>query len=225
MLIRVLRDFLQPYRRPLALVVLLQLVQTLATLYLPTLNADIIDNGVITGNTGYILHTGGVMLAVALVQIVCAIGAVYFGARTAMGLGRDLRQAVFSRVHGLLRPRGRPVRHAVADHQDDQRRAAGADAGAADVHPDGVRADHVRRRHHAGPQPGRRAVLAAAGGRPAAGHHRHPHHLAHAAAVPADAGAHRRDQQRAARADHRGPRGPGLRPRGAGAGPLRLGQQ
>ena len=98
MLIRVLRDFLQPYRRPLALVVLLQLVQTLATLYLPTLNADIIDNGVITGNTGYILHTGGVMLAVALVQIVCAIGAVYFGARTAMGLGRDLRQAVFSRV-------------------------------------------------------------------------------------------------------------------------------
>ena len=98
MLIRVLRDYLQPYRRPLALVVLLQLVQTLATLYLPTLNADIIDNGVITGNTGYILHTGGVMLAVALVQIVCAIGAVYFGARTAMSLGRDLRQAVFSRV-------------------------------------------------------------------------------------------------------------------------------
>ena len=98
MLIRVLRDYLRPYRRPLALVVLLQLVQTLATLYLPTLNADIIDNGVITGNTGYILHTGGVMLVVALVQIVCAIGAVYFGARTAMGLGRDLRQAVFSRV-------------------------------------------------------------------------------------------------------------------------------
>jgi ATP-binding cassette, subfamily B, multidrug efflux pump len=97
-LIRVLRDYLRPYRRPLALVVLLQLVQTLATLYLPTLNADIIDNGVITGNTGYILHTGGVMLAVALVQIVCAIGAVYFGARTAMSLGRDLRQAVFSRV-------------------------------------------------------------------------------------------------------------------------------
>jgi ATP-binding cassette, subfamily B, multidrug efflux pump len=97
-LIRVLRDFLRPYRRPLTLVVLLQLVQTLATLYLPTLNADIIDNGVITGNTGYILHTGGVMLAVALVQIVCAVGAVYFGARTAMSLGRDLRQAVFSRV-------------------------------------------------------------------------------------------------------------------------------
>ena len=98
MLIRLLRDYLQPYRKPLAAVVLLQLVQTLATLYLPTLNADIIDNGVITGNTGYIIHTGGVMLAVALVQIVCAAGAVYLGARTAMALGRDLRQAVFSRV-------------------------------------------------------------------------------------------------------------------------------
>ena len=98
MLIRLLRDHLRPYRRPLILVVLLQLVQTLATLYLPTLNADIIDNGVITGDTRYILHTGGLMLAVALVQIVCAVGAVFFGARTAMAVGRDLRQAVFSRV-------------------------------------------------------------------------------------------------------------------------------
>ena len=91
---------------------MLQLVQTLATLYLPTLNADIIDNGVITGNTHYILRTGGFMIAVALVQIVCAIGAVYFGARTAMALGRDMRLAVFSRVQDVLRPRGRPLRHA-----------------------------------------------------------------------------------------------------------------
>jgi ATP-binding cassette subfamily B multidrug efflux pump len=98
LLIRLLRDHLRPYRRPLVLVVLLQLVQTLATLYLPTLNADIIDNGVIRGNTSYILHTGGLMLAVALAQIVCAVGAVFFGARTAMALGRDLRQAIFSRV-------------------------------------------------------------------------------------------------------------------------------
>src|ERR1022692_2139609 len=89
---------LQPYRRPVVAVILLQLVQTLATLYLPTLNADIIDNGVITGDTGYIIHTGGVMLAIALVQIACAIGAVYLGARTAMAVGRDLRQAIFSRV-------------------------------------------------------------------------------------------------------------------------------
>jgi ATP-binding cassette subfamily B multidrug efflux pump len=97
-LIRLLRDHLRPYRRPLVLVVLLQLVQTLATLYLPTLNADIIDNGVIRGDTRYILHTGALMLAVAAVQIACSVTAVYFGARTAMAAGRDLRQAVFSRV-------------------------------------------------------------------------------------------------------------------------------
>ena len=101
MLIRLLRDYLRPYSRPLALVVLLQLVQTLATLFLPTLNADIIDNGVIKGDTSYIMHTGGLMLAVALVQIVCAVGAVYLGARTSMALGRDLRQAVFGRVMGF----------------------------------------------------------------------------------------------------------------------------
>ncbi len=101
MLIRLLRDHLRPYRRPVAAVILLQLVQTLATLYLPTLNADIIDNGVLKGDTGYIIHTGGVMLVVALVQIICAIGAVYLGAQTAMAVGRDIRQAVFSRVMDL----------------------------------------------------------------------------------------------------------------------------
>jgi len=100
-LIRLLRDHLRPYRRPVAAVILLQLVQTLATLYLPTLNADIIDNGVLKGDTGYIIHTGGVMLVVALVQIICAIGAVYLGAQTAMAVGRDIRQAVFSRVMDL----------------------------------------------------------------------------------------------------------------------------
>ena len=98
MLIRLLRDYLRPYRRELWLVVVLQLLQTLATLYLPTLNADIIDNGVISGDISYIVRTGGIMLAIALVQIVCAIGAVYFGARTAMALGRDVRQAVFTKV-------------------------------------------------------------------------------------------------------------------------------
>ncbi len=98
MLIRLLRTHLRPYRRDLQLVVLLQLVQTLATLYLPTLNADIIDKGVITGDTRYILTTGGFMLLVALVQIICAIGAVFFGARTAMALGRDIRHSVFKRV-------------------------------------------------------------------------------------------------------------------------------
>jgi ATP-binding cassette subfamily B multidrug efflux pump len=97
-LIRLLRVHLRPYRSPLVLVVVLQLVQTLATLYLPTLNADIIDNGVVRGDLGYIMSTGGVMLVVALLQIVCAATAVYFGARTAMAVGRDVRAAIFNRV-------------------------------------------------------------------------------------------------------------------------------
>ena len=98
MLIRVLRTYLRPYRGPITLVVALQLIQTLATLYLPTLNADIIDNGVVRGDIGYILHTGAVMAAVTLAQILGSIGAVYFGAQTAMAVGRDLRLAIFDRV-------------------------------------------------------------------------------------------------------------------------------
>ncbi len=98
MLIRLVRAYLRPYRKPIALVVLLQLLQTLATLYLPTLNADIIDKGVVTGDTGYIMRTGGVMIAVTLGQILCSVAAVYFGARTAMALGRDVRRGVFGKV-------------------------------------------------------------------------------------------------------------------------------
>jgi len=98
MLLRLLRLYLRPYRNAIIVVVVLQFLQSLANLYLPTLNAEMIDNGVVTGNSGYILRTGGVMLAVTLVQVVCAIGAVYFGARTAMALGRDLRGAVFHHV-------------------------------------------------------------------------------------------------------------------------------
>jgi ATP-binding cassette, subfamily B, multidrug efflux pump len=98
MLIRLLRDKLRPYSRALALVMLFQFLQTLATLYLPTLNADIIDNGVVKGDTGYIMRVGGMMLAVTLAQIACAIVAVYYGARTATALGRDVRAAIFARV-------------------------------------------------------------------------------------------------------------------------------
>ncbi|MER6306762.1 ABC transporter ATP-binding protein [Streptomyces sp. NPDC001739] len=101
MLVRLARAHLRPHRRSMTLIVLLQLIQTLATLYLPTLNADIIDNGVVRGDTGYIFRTGGFMIAVTLLQIVCAIGAVYFGARTAMALGRDVRAAVFDRVQSF----------------------------------------------------------------------------------------------------------------------------
>jgi ATP-binding cassette subfamily B protein len=80
---------------------LLQLVQTIATLYLPTLNADIIDNGVVKGDTGYILRLGGIMIAITVLQVVCALGAVYLGARTSMAVGRDIRASVFDRVQSF----------------------------------------------------------------------------------------------------------------------------
>ncbi|MEU5947493.1 ABC transporter ATP-binding protein [Micromonospora sp. NPDC047465] len=99
MLIRLLRTHLRPYHRALAAVLLLQFVGTMASLYLPSLNADIIDLGVARGDTDYIMRTGGWMLAVSLVQIVCSVAAVYLGARTAMGFGRDVRAAVFGHVN------------------------------------------------------------------------------------------------------------------------------
>ncbi len=98
MLIRLLRSHLRPYKRPLCLLVVLQLASTIAALYLPTLNADIIDKGVVKGNTHYIIGMGGVMLGVSVVQMVCAIGAVFFSASTAMAVGRDLRKSVFDQV-------------------------------------------------------------------------------------------------------------------------------
>ncbi|MBY8340827.1 ABC transporter ATP-binding protein/permease [Streptomyces spinosirectus] len=101
MLIRLLRTYLRPYKKPIALLVLLQFLQTCATLYLPTLNAHIIDNGVVKGDTGYILSFGALMIGISLVQVVCNIGAVYFGARTASALGRDVRAAVFDRVQSF----------------------------------------------------------------------------------------------------------------------------
>ncbi|ORT61894.1 ABC transporter ATP-binding protein [Streptomyces sp. CB03238] len=108
MLLRLLRAHLRPYGRTIALVVLLQLIQSLATLYLPTLNADIINNGVLRGDTDRVLTTGGLMLAVTLLQILAAATAVYFGARVAMGVGRDLRAAVFRRVQDFsVREMGR----------------------------------------------------------------------------------------------------------------------
>ena len=98
MLIRLLRQYLRPYIGPIIAVLVLQLVQTLATLYLPSLNANIIDKGVAVGDTAYIMRTGGWMLAVSLLQVVCAVVAVYFGARAAMAFGRDVREGLFTRV-------------------------------------------------------------------------------------------------------------------------------
>jgi ATP-binding cassette subfamily B multidrug efflux pump len=97
-LIQLLRVHLRPYRNTIMLVVVFQFLQTLATLYLPTLFADIIDNGVVTGDTGYIMKVGSWMLGITLLQIAAQIIAVYFGARTAMAVGRDVRAAIFSRV-------------------------------------------------------------------------------------------------------------------------------
>ncbi|WP_415950201.1 ABC transporter ATP-binding protein [Streptomyces sp. KLOTTS4A1] len=101
MLIRLLREHLAPYKKPISILVLLQFLQTCATLYLPTLNADIIDNGVVQGDTGYILTFGALMIGITVVQVVCNIGAVFFGARTAAALGRDVRAAVFARVQSF----------------------------------------------------------------------------------------------------------------------------
>ncbi len=98
MLIPLLRRHLRPYLGALSVVVLFQLIGTIASLYLPSLNADIIDVGVANGDTGFIVRTGGIMLAITVVQIVATIVAVYFGARTAMSFGRDLRAALFHRV-------------------------------------------------------------------------------------------------------------------------------
>ncbi len=95
---RLLVTYLRPYRRALALVMVLVTIQALANLYLPNLNADIINNGVLTGNTGYIIRTGGLMLLVTALVGVCAVVSVYFGSRTAMAFGRDVRSAIFRQV-------------------------------------------------------------------------------------------------------------------------------
>jgi ATP-binding cassette subfamily B protein len=101
LLTSLLRTYLRPYRRELTAVLVLQLIGTIASLYLPSLNADIIDFGIAHGDTGYIMSTGAMMLTVTVLQILCSAGAVYFGARTAMAFGRDVRAAVFHRVGEL----------------------------------------------------------------------------------------------------------------------------
>jgi ATP-binding cassette subfamily B multidrug efflux pump len=98
MLLRLLRSQLAPYKMPIAAVIVLQLIGTIASLYLPSLNADIIDDGVARGDVGIIWGLGGEMLAVTALQIVCSIAAVYFGAKVAMSFGRDVRQALFEKV-------------------------------------------------------------------------------------------------------------------------------
>jgi len=100
-MIRLLRERLRPYWRQILVVLALLLVQAIANLYLPTLNADIINNGVLTGDTAYILRTGGLMLGVTLVFVLAAVVAVYWGSKVAMAFGRDVRGALFRRVESF----------------------------------------------------------------------------------------------------------------------------
>ena len=97
-MIRLLRTYLKPYRKQLALVIVLLLAQALTNLALPNLNAAIINDGVAKGDIPYILQTGALMLLVTAVMAVAAIVGVYWGSKTAMAFGRDVRAAIFRRV-------------------------------------------------------------------------------------------------------------------------------
>ena len=96
-----LKRYLQPHRGVLVVIALLLLVQAFTNLYLPNLNADIINNGVVTGDVGYIVRVGGIMLAVSAVLVLASIVTVYFSARTSMRVGRDMRGDLFRRVESL----------------------------------------------------------------------------------------------------------------------------
>jgi ATP-binding cassette subfamily B multidrug efflux pump len=104
MLSALLRQYIRPYRRLVAVLMALQLISTLASLYLPTVNATIIDDGIAKGDTNTIIRLGVVMLGVTGLQVVCSIGAMYFGTRTGTGFGRDLRRAMFEHVITFSEP-------------------------------------------------------------------------------------------------------------------------
>jgi len=101
MLLRLLRTYLKPYARQVVVLVVLLVAQTVGNLYLPNLNADIINNGVIVGNLHYIVGTGEWMLALTLLVGLCSVIAVYWASRVAMGAGADIRGAVFTRVQSF----------------------------------------------------------------------------------------------------------------------------
>jgi len=98
MLLKLIGRYLRPHTKLIVGVVIFQLIQSIASLYLPSLNADIIDNGIAKGDTGYIIMIGGMMLGITLIQVAAAITAVYFGAKAAMAFGRDVREAIFVHV-------------------------------------------------------------------------------------------------------------------------------
>ena len=97
-MIALIARFLRPYRSALIIVVVLLTMQVIANLYLPFLNADIINNGVVAGDIGYIVRVGAIMLGLSLALGVVSVVAVYFSARTSMAFGRDVRAALFRSV-------------------------------------------------------------------------------------------------------------------------------
>ena len=197
----------------LAAVVVFQFVGVVAMLYLPSLNADIIDKGVAAGDTSYIVRTGAMMLGVTLIQVVVV------GQRRLVRCAyvdeprpRPARGPLPAGRH-LLDPRGPGVRCSLADHPQHQRRDAGADARADGLHHRGLRADHDGRRRGHGAARGLRSRLDPRRRGAGAVPQRRPRGQPDGAELPQDAGPHRRGQPRAARADHRHPRRPRVRAR------------
>ena len=213
MLTRLLRSFLRPYIRQVAVVVTLLVAQTVGNLYLPNLNADIINNGVVKGDIHYIWTTGAVMLAIALALGAVAIVAVYWASRVAMGAGADMRAAVFSRVQGFsareMNRFGTPslITRNTNDIQQIQlflQMALTLMVIAPIMCVGGV---IMALKEGA-------ALSPAAGGRGAGdGRGDRRHAGPGGAAVPVHAGQDRPDQPGAARADHRRPGDPRVRPR------------
>ena len=101
MLTQILKKYLRPYKKQVYLILLMMLIQAIASLYLPNLNADLINNGVAKGNVGYIWHIGEIMLASSALVMGASVWLAYLAARVAMAFGRDLRGAVFSAVEGF----------------------------------------------------------------------------------------------------------------------------
>ena len=185
--------------------------RSMCTLILPTLNADIIDKGVLTGDTDYIWRIGGVMLLITFVQVAFAIcGGLLRRPRRDGVRPRRARRAV-PPGHRLLGPGRRRARRAVADHPHHQRRDAGADPRPDVLHAARRRADHDRRRRDLRGARGRSALAAAAREHPGARDLRRARDHPDGPAVPGHAGAHRPDQRGPARADHRNPGRAGVR--------------
>ena len=225
MLIRLLREYLRPYRSPIVVILVLQLVAVIMNLFLPTLNGWIIDKGVAQGNTTYILHTGGWMLGFSLLNIVTTVIAVYMGSRVAMGFGRDLRKVVFHKVGDFsakeLNTFGAPslITRSTNDVQQVQMLVfmSATMMVAAPIMCIGgifmaVREDAGLSWLLAVAVP----LLAACVGRD---------HLADGPELPEDAEAHRRGEPGPAGADHRRQGDPGVRARTVRAQPLRRGQR